>query len=343
MGVMTKEQQEDLFSQIADVIEQSQSIAICAHTAPDGDAIGSALALQQLIGVRWPRKQVTALLADEDEVPRIYRFLPGADRMVHARELEDAADLFICVDISGGARLNQAQEVWLAARRRVVIDHHPFDEIHADLWLVRPSAAATGVIVCEFAQYLGVGLTPDMARCLYCAIATDTGRFQYQNADGEAFNIAALLVEAGASPSELALNVYQNYSLSYLHLEAAVMGRIATFEGGRIAYSYATTADLERTGASLDECDGLVDVVRSVAGSELILFLKEIPGGCIRGNLRSKADHDVCAVARELGGGGHKAAAGFTVKGDLDEVLSLALPKLRLLLRAAVPEGKALR
>ena len=130
-------------------------------------------------------------------------------------------------------------------------------------------------------------------------------------------------------PAKVSLNVYQSFSLSYLHLESAVMGRVTTFAGGKIAYSYATIEDLRRTGASLDECDGLIDEVRSVRGSEIALFLKEIPGKKVRGNLRSKTSHDVSKVASELGGGGHVSAAGFTVEGDLDEVLATVLPKLR--------------
>ena len=178
-----------------------------------------------------------------------------------------------------------------------------------------------------------------VARCLYCAIATDTGRFQYQNADPESFSVASLLVDCGASPSELSLNVYQNFSLSFLHLEALVMGRITSFAGGKIPYSYATSADLERTGASLDECDGLVDVVRSVSGSEVALFLKEVPGGKVRGNIRSKTDKDVSQIAKRLGGGGHKAAAGFSFDGDIDQALAAVLPPLRALFEYVDPDG----
>ena len=193
------------------------------------------------------------------------------------------------------------------------------------------------MIVAEFAVFLGVEITPSMAQSLLCAIMTDTGRFQYQNADGESFKVASMLVDSGASPSEVSLNVYQSFRLQSLHLKALVLGRIRTFEGGRIAYSYATQNDLERTGADLDECEGLIDAVRSVEGSEIALFLKVVPGGKIRGNLRSKGLHDVSSVARLMGGGGHRAAAGFTYEGDLDEVLAAVLPALRELVRTHAP------
>ncbi|MBP3885149.1 MAG: bifunctional oligoribonuclease/PAP phosphatase NrnA [Olsenella sp.] len=328
MGLTVNPEQTERLSRIAELVEESDTIAICAHTGPDGDALGSALALELVLRAKWPEKSFVGLLADDDPVPRIYSYLPGADRLVPASTYEGIPDLFVSVDVSVPHRLNNGEAVMRRARRHAIIDHHPCDEPEADAWLIRPDAAAVGVLVCEFALDLGVEITPDIARCLYCAIATDTGRFQYQNADPEAFQVASLLVDAGASPSELSLNVYQNFSLSYLHLESLVMGRITTFADGRISYSYATSSDLDRTGASLDECDGLVDAVRSVAGAEVTLFLKEIPGGKVRGNLRSKTDKDVSCVARALGGGGHRAAAGFTVDGDIDQALSAALPPL---------------
>lgn len=328
MGLKSNPEQEVRFSQIARLIESAHSIAICAHTSPDGDALGSELALARIIEARWAGKQVACLLADDDPVPRIYRFMDDEARLIPASSYVKDPDLFISVDVSVPARLNQAQPVMQRARRVAIIDHHPCEQPFGNAWIIRPDAAAAGVIVTEFALYLGLSLDNYTARDLFCALCTDTGRFQYQNADPEAFAVASLLVDAGASPSEVSLNVYQNFSLAYLHLESVVMGRITTFESGRIAYSYATTADLERTGASLDEADGLVDVVRSVAGSEVALFLKEVGEGKVRGNLRSKTDRDVSAVARSLGGGGHRAAAGFTMEGDIDEVLSEVLPGL---------------
>ena len=329
MGLQVIPEQEVAFGQITSVIEASQQIAICAHTSPDGDAIGSGLALGMIIETTWPHKQVTNLLADDAPVPRIYNFLPGASKMVPASRYAGSPDLFISVDLSVDARLNKALSVLERSRRHVIIDHHPCETHTGEAFVIRPQAAAVGVIVTEYALHLGVRLTRPIAQCLFCAIVTDTGRFQYQNADPESFQAASLLVDAGASPAEVSLNVYQSFSLAYLHLESAVMGRVTTFAGGKIAYSYATIEDLRRTGASLDECDGLIDEVRSVRGSEIALFLKEVPGGKVRGNLRSKTNWDVSKVASELGGGGHAAAAGFTVEGDLDEVLATVLPKLR--------------
>lgn len=319
------------FDEITHLLEGAGSVAVCAHTSPDGDALGSELALIELIESLWPDKEVVGLLADDEDVPRIYQFLPGADRLVRACEYAGSPDLFFCVDLSSPGRLADAQAVLERSARSAVIDHHPSNERFWNAGVVRPDAAAAGVIVSEYALHVSGGLTQTMAQNLLCALMTDTGRFQYQNANGEAFRVASALVDAGASPSEVALHVYQSDRLGYLHLSATVMGRITTFERGKIAYSYATSADFAATGVPVAECDGLVDLVRRVDGSEIALFLKEVSGGKVRGNLRAKSDRDISVVAREMGGGGHPAAAGFTVEGDIDQALSVVLPKLRAL------------
>lgn len=316
------------FDKVAELVEAAATIAICAHTSPDGDAIGSVLALAEIIESTWEGKRVCCLLADNDVIPRTYQFLPGVERLTHVSDYGIAPDLFICVDLSCATRLNEAQEVLERASKVAVLDHHPSNDSFWDAGVVRPSAAAAGVIVTEFALHVGCELTANMAQNLLCAIVTDTGRFQYQNADGESFEVASLLVDAGASPADVALYVYQSDRLAYLHLAGKVMGRITTFSQGRIAYSYVTNAEFRASGVPVAECDGLVDLVRCVDGSEIALFLKEVPGGKVRGNLRSKCDIDISGIARKMGGGGHHAAAGFTVEGDIDEALSAVLPDL---------------
>ncbi len=332
MDPITHLVQKELFDDVTALIDGAETIAICAHTSPDGDAIGSVLALAELIERAWEGKKVTALLADSDEIPRIYQFLPGSERFVHVEDYDVDPDLFICVDLSGAGRLAEARPVMERSRSVAVMDHHPAGEKFWDVAIIRPEAAAAGVVVAQYAHRILLGpVSQSMAQNLMCALVTDTGRFQYSNTNAECFRVASSLMEAGANPAEIALNVYESSRLSYLHLSATVMSRIITFEQGRIAYSYATAADFASTGVPVSECDGLVDLVRSVEGAEVVLFLKEVPSGHVRGNLRSKTDRDVSGVAAELGGGGHVAAAGFTFEGDIDQALSAVLPKLRAL------------
>lgn len=316
---------------LAALIEQAQTIAICAHTKPDGDALGSGLALSMIISHLWPDKMVTNLLADNEDIPDMYRFLPKSDTLVQPATYTQDPDLFIMVDLAYPARLNEAQPIFERARKRATVDHHPADTPVGDVCFSRPEAAAAGVLVAQFALYKKVPLTPQMATCLMCALVTDTGSFQYQNANTEAFTIASILVEAGADPAEISLQVYQSQSLAYLRLKSLVMGRISIFDKGRVAYSYATEEDFARCAVLPDQAEGLIDMVRSVAGTQVALFLKQVDKHVVRGNLRSKSDIDISGVARELGGGGHKAAAGFTFNGTIDEALSSALPKLHVL------------
>lgn len=331
------------FASIAALVEGARTIVLCAHTRPDGDAVGSVLAMAEVVRARWGEgREVTCLLADDGPVPSTYRFLPGSDTFVAASAYRGDPDLFIALDLPTPSRLNHARAVMERSRAVAVIDHHPADEPFGTPHLTRTEAAATGVLVTEFALFAGVELTPAMANDLFCAVQTDTGRFQYQNADPEAFKVASLLVDAGADPSWVSLNVYQSFRLPYLHLESIVMGRIVTLDCGRIAYSYATRADLAHTGAEDDECDGLIDSVRSIRGAEAALFLKESPTpGVVRGNLRAKGDVDVSAVARAMGGGGHRAAAGFSADGTIDDVFAQVFPLLREVISGCPPCGGA--
>lgn len=327
-GSIAPELQRD-YARILELIEDARSIAISGHTSPDGDALGSVLGLGLALKERFADKRFYFLLADNGPVPRIYRFMKGADLFIPAASCDIDPDLFISVDCPVRERLADSAAVLDRARTVVCFDHHPAREEFASVSVRRVSAAANAVLIEEFLRWAEIPLDGPVATCLLCGLVTDTGRFQYQNADAAAFACAARLVDAGAEPARIALEVYQSQRLGYLKLESLVMGRIRTVAGGRVAYSYAYASDLIEHGVTSDECDGLVDVVRSVVGVEVCLFVKETE--CchrVRGNLRSKCDLDVSGVAAHFGGGGHAAAAGFTYEGSIVETLADALPML---------------
>ena len=312
-----------------ELINSADVIAISGHTNPDGDALGSVLGLGLALRRHYPLKRVAMLLADDAPVPRVYRFLPGSDDLLPAARYVEDPDLFISVDAPTLERLEDAAAVARRAGARLTIDHHPARLEFADFVVRDPDAAATAVLVSALLEAAHIGLEPAIAQCLFCGLVTDTGRFQYQNADPAAFSCAARLVDAGADPARVALEVYQSQRLEYLHLESIVLGRIRTVADGRVAYSFATNDDLASCGVGHDECDGLIDAVRQVAGAEVCLFLKDgRTPGLVRGNLRSKADLDVSTVAARHDGGGHAAAAGFSFKGTVDEALATVLPEL---------------
>lgn len=323
----------DMWEGVIEYIEGARTIAISGHTNPDGDALGSVLGLGASIRAQFPDKRVDFLLADDGSIPRIYRFLPFSGELEPATRHRESYDLFISVDVPTLERLEDAAAVAKRARGRVVIDHHPTREEFGDITVRVTSAAATSVLVEELLNAAGWPCTPEIASCLMTGLVTDTGRFQYQNANPSAFACASRLVDAGAQPALIALEVYQSQRIEYLHLESIVMSRIETCACGRVAYSYAFASDLRECGVKPAECDGLVDIVRQVDGTELCLFLRESEPGVVRGNLRSKGKLDISGIAVELGGGGHAAAAGFTYHGTVQEAAAVVLPKLEALLR----------
>ena len=317
-----------VWDSVVEKIEDAETIVICGHVNPDGDAIGSTLALGQSVRRRDPQKAISGRLPTEAPVPRVYRFLPGATDMTPASSYPLNPDLFISVDVPTIERLGDAAAIAMRSEYVVTIDHHPARSEFADVVVRRPEAAACAVIIDDFLIFAGYPVDPDVANCLLTGLVTDTGRFQYQNANCEAFTCASRLVHAGADPALVALRVYQSQRLEYLHLESVVMGRIEAAAEGRITYSYALASDLAKHGVSPDECDGLVDVVRSIDGSIVCLFLREVGEGEIRGNLRSKCSLDVSQIAARHDGGGHAAAAGFTFYGTVEEALDALLPEL---------------
>ena len=319
-------------ARIYELIQLASTIAICGHTSPDGDALGSALGLGLALRELFPEKRVSLLLADDDPVPAAYRFMPGSELFEPASAYEGDPDLFIMVDAPTPDRIANGRAVFERARTTAVFDHHPADHEEADAVVRDVEAAACSAIIERFLDACRIPLTYETATCLLCGIETDTGRFQYQNTTADTFRSAAALVDAGASPAEVSLNVYQSWRLEYLHLQAIVMGRIERIVDGKVAYSYAYASDLESCGVQVDECDGLVDIVRSVGGVEACLFLREKADGTVRGNLRAKGDLDVSQVARKLGGGGHVAAAGFTFTGTIEEARAAAEPLLKEIL-----------
>ena len=326
---MSCEFTDALVNSARDLIFSAQTIAISGHTSPDGDSLGSSLGLGLAIKSKFPHKDVTVLLADDAACPRIYRFLPNSEHLMYASRYDKNPDLFICVDAPAPSRIANSAQVLNRSSKVLVIDHHPSDTIFSDVTLRNTDSAAAAAIVTRFLERICPGIiNAPIATCLYTGLVTDTGRFQYQNATPNAFAVAMLLVNRGASPSQVALHVYQSKRIEYMHLESIVLGHIAVTAQGRVAYSYCTHDDLHDCGVKKDECDGLIDLVRSVAGAKVCLFLRDEGNGLVRGNLRSKDLHDVSSIASRLGGGGHAAAAGFTFEGSLEQALDTTLPLL---------------
>jgi len=298
-------------------LRRASSVVVCAHVRPDGDAMGSVLGLT--LALRENGVAAVPTLAHGSHVPSTYSFLPGYSLFVPVHDLE-APQVFVALDSPNADRIGDAAKLAKAAETVIVIDHHPDAQPFGDILVHEPTAAATGQIVWNLAKEFDNPPSADVAQCCYVGLLTDTGRFCYDNTTADSFRAAAEMVEAGASPAEIAVYVYQSRSSASLAIENRAMSRLTVANGGRVAYAWVTDADFEEIGALPEEAESLPDAVRVVEGVDVAILLRQA-GGEVRGNLRSKTGFDVSAVAQHFGGGGHRAASGFTFSGKLDQLI----------------------
>lgn len=307
------------------MLKKAGSVVVCAHVRPDGDAIGSVLGMT--LALRTAGIPAVPTLANPGPAPTTYAFLPGHSLYVPAIDL-DPPDVFVALDTPVPERLGEAQRLMESASSTVLFDHHPDASAYADICVCDPTMAATGQMVWRFLDALEVEPTPEVALALYVALITDTGRFSYDNTTPSALRDAARMLEAGVDPAYASRMVYQERSGASLEVEARALSRLQTVNAGRVAWTFLTDADFEQSGALPEEAEHVVDAVRALGGVDVVVLLRQ-KGTEVRGNLRAKTGVDVGVIARAFGGGGHRAAAGFTVlDSTVDEVVTRLLPML---------------
>jgi phosphoesterase RecJ-like protein len=310
----------DPLAAILDVLHRGERFLVCSHARPDGDAVGSMLALGMVI----EQMGKAADLVMADRVPLQYRQLPGADAIHTMPRIcgpYDAAILLEC-DSLERTQLRGLEELFL-----VNIDHHLTGLEFAHLNWIDRNAASVGEMVYRLARAAGVAMTPQMAQCLYTTILTDTGGFCYGNVRESTFALARELVQAAADPIAIAQKVYYSAPASKLLLLGAALRRLK--RKGRLAWLWVTHQDMQRTCATEEDCEGIVNVALGMAGVDAVVFLRELPDAEIRLSLRSKGRLNVAAIAARLGGGGHQNAAGCTLYGPLPRALKVILAELR--------------
>lgn len=299
------------------ILEGARTVAICGHVNPDGDCLGSILALAAALRSRGV--EVAALLADQER-PALYDFLEGYETLTPAGAYHGYPDVFVAVDVPSAERMGQGYDVFRRCRRTIMIDHHENPADFATANYSDPHCAAAGILIWDLIDQMGIQRTPAIATCCYTALVTDTGRFQFQNTDAVALRAAAAMTTAGASPSFISSKVYQRKSLASLQLESLVVQRAGFLCQGRAVISWIDMDDIKKLGASKDDCENLIDVIRQLNGVEVAAILRG-QKDCVRGSIRSKTNRDVAHIARKLGGGGHSAAAGFSYFGDMNDAI----------------------
>ncbi|MFM9058037.1 MAG: DHH family phosphoesterase [Planctomycetaceae bacterium] len=302
---------------LLDVLRRSERVVLTSHVRPDCDALGSELGLAGILGalgkdVRIVNAQATpANLTWIDPEGR----LESLAERVKPADLADR-DLAIVLDTSAWAQLGAMGDVLKGMRDRVlVIDHHVSEDDICDRWFKDTSAEATARIVSEIGLRLRVPLTERIATPLYAGLSTDTGGFRFPSVSGESFRIAARLVDAGANPSAIYRELFEQDSLARLHLVGRTIAGATTTREGRVITSQVLQRDIKEVGAQPADTEDLINLTLAVKGTELAAILIEQPDGRIKTSFRSRGPVDCNLLAARFGGGGHKAAAGAILPG----------------------------
>jgi len=312
----------------AQLIAGAPSLALACHAAPDGDALGSMLALQHLAQVEG--KQVVASWPEPFVCGPHYSFLPGLDQVTKPIDFPPAPELMVTFDCGSLARLGELAGAAGAARELVVIDHHASNDGYGTVNCIDPDAAASAVVVRRLLERLGWSLDRTAALCLYAALVCDTGRFQYDCTTPAVFTLAQELASFELPIAAMNRQLFEEHRLAYLRLAGAALQRAEFDADRRFVAAWVTADDLARHGVDVDETEGLIDLVRRTSEADVSCVLKETPEGT-KVSLRAVSGFDVGQVATNFGGGGHRAAAGFTSDRPVPEVLAAirdALPRV---------------
>ena len=315
---------------------------VTTHENPDGDALGSLLAMH--LGLQQLGKDSVMYLALPSALPAEYAFL-ALEALAGSPPPDHAERVVVAVDCAQASRIGGDPAVLERAPLTVNIDHHHDNTRFGDVNLVVAEASSTGELLADVFRELGVRLTPEIAEPLYTALVTDTGRFQYANTTPKALRLAADLVEAGADVHKVFQGVYESVQFAKLKLLARALERARVHEGGRVVVSYLLRGDFPDVGAAEPYSEGIIDYLRAVEGAELAALIREPPrdGSPARKvSLRSSVDEmDVSAIARKSGGGGHRQAAGFSSDLSIDEITRFVVEEFRAQAGAAADAADA--
>ena len=315
---MTRTLDEEL-GRAAALIRDASSVALACHVSPDGDALGSMLALHLMC--RAAGKQSVASWAEPFVVAPHYAYLPGLDVTTKPADFPAEPDLMVTFDCGSLARLGDLAAPAQRAHELVVLDHHVSNDSFGTVNVVDPDAAATAVIVRRLAAKLDWPLTRDAAICIYTGLVTDTGRFQYSNTTPDVFALAQELSGFDLPIASMTRSLFEEHRFAYLQLAAMCLARAELDRELEFVATWISADDLGTYGVEIEETEGLIDLVRRAAEAEVSCVLKECVDG-VRVSLRSVSHIDVGAIAGAFGGGGHRYAAGFTAPGPIESVLA---------------------
>jgi len=307
---------KNVLEDIKSLILSSKKIILAGHQDPDGDTLGSMLALHLIL----KKMGIDSQMFSTDGVPKTYKFLPSSE-LVTSKAPDEEFDLLITVDSSDLTRIGKQK---ILAKKIINIDHHPDNTNYGDINYVELLSSVAEQIF-KLANFLGIGIDKEIATALYISIITDTGNFRYANTLPSTFEIAHSLVDLGADPYRCSNLVYETKSFASLKILALALLATETRNDGKIVFSFVTLKMLEEAQAKKDDAVGVIDHLRSVESAEVAILMREESENKFKVNFRSKGAVNVSKIAKSLGGGGHILAAGCALDGNLEEVKNKVL------------------
>lgn len=312
---------------ILEQIKKAKSIVLLTHENPDGDAVGSSLAMYEALK-QMGKENIDIIIP---EYPRTYRFLPNVEK-VKKEGNKEQYDVAIALDSATIKMLNGWSNYFENAKTRIVIDHHSTNTMYGDLNYVNPDSPACTQILLTIFEYFGIKITNEIGKCILTGIITDTGGFQYQATRPETFEFAARLLKSGINVSEIYKKAMNTKTRANFELRKRAIDRMEFLEEGKISFTYITKQDIEETNATIDDHEGIVDEGRCIEGVEVSIFIRETDKG-YKVSLRSNEYVNVSDVCLMFGGGGHLHAAGCTVTISLEQAKEKIINQIKLQLK----------
>ncbi len=336
------QQRRESIERLAQELRAGRSVAMSTHINADGDGCGSETALSRLLGQMGIRSKIV----NPTPWPEMYKFLLGDDVRdasdLGAKGLKDA-EVLIVLDISDVKRLGVlAETVRRLTIPKLVIDHHlPSDEPPSSMMVADTTACATGELIYDFATVLGLKVTPDIARSLYVALLTDTGGFRFSNTTARCLCIAGQLIASGVEPEEMYGRLYASMPVGRLHLLRDALATLEVDPEYGISWISVAAGAAEQYGLRSEDLEGIAEHPRSIGGTRLAVFFRDLGHDKVKVSFRSTGDVDVNKFAKQFGGGGHARASGALIEGNLEVVRRRVVAAAREFLSAEDKEGVA--
>ena len=313
---------------IINLIKDSSRILIITHVNPDGDTLGTASALKSYIG---EKADILVQIKDKFQFPKMYEFLPHIDKALNLTNVKNEYDLIIAVDVASCDRIvENARKIFDNSKNTIVIDHHKTNKGYAKLNYIKGELSSASEVLYELFKEVDIEITKEIATGLYCGILTDTGCFKYENTTPKTFKIASLLAQTGINTSQIADFCYSNKPKNFILFQNYLVSNAKFCLNDKIVYTLITKEIMNQFSAKDEYTEGICETLRSIAGVEIAFVLKEIETGA-KVSIRTQ-EIDATKITDKFNGGGHRRAAGCTIKLEINEALEKLIEQAKTLL-----------